>query len=79
MKIKEGSPAGKRWDFCLRHRVQAGSGANSASCPMDTGVSTPWVKRPEREVDHSSPSSAEVKKASSYTSTAIRVHGVALN
>jgi hypothetical protein len=28
-----------------------------------------WVKRPEREADHSSPSSIEVKNAWSYTST----------
>jgi hypothetical protein len=38
------------------------------------------VKRPGREADHSPPSSAEVKKVWSYTSTAqIRLHGVALS
>jgi hypothetical protein len=38
------------------------------------------VKRPGREVDHSPPSSAEVKNAWSYTSTPpIRLHGVALS
>jgi hypothetical protein len=37
---------------------------------------TPAVKRPGREVDHSPPSSAEVKKELSYnTSTLIRLHG----
>jgi hypothetical protein len=29
---------------------------------------SPWVKRPRREVDHSSPSSAEVKNTWSYIS-----------
>jgi hypothetical protein len=38
------------------------------------------VKRSEREADHSPPSSAEVKNASSYTSTPpIRIHGMVLS
>jgi hypothetical protein len=38
------------------------------------------IKRLGREADHSSPSSAEVKNAWSYTSThAIRFHGVVLS
>jgi len=38
------------------------------------------VKRPGREVDHSPPSSAEVKNAWNYTSTPpIRLHGVVLS
>jgi hypothetical protein len=37
------------------------------------------IKRPGREVDHSPPSSAEVKKMWIYTSTPIRLHGVVLN
>jgi hypothetical protein len=38
------------------------------------------VKQPEREADHLSPSSAEVKNAWSYTSTPpIRLHGVVLS
>jgi hypothetical protein len=37
------------------------------------------VKRPGREVDHSPPTSAEVKKMWIYTSTPIRLHGVLLN
>jgi hypothetical protein len=38
------------------------------------------VKRPGREVDHSPPSSAEVKNACSYTSTPpIRLLGVVLS
>jgi hypothetical protein len=45
----------------------------------------PWaiplgVKRPERETDHSSPSSAEVKNACSYIATpAICLHAVVLS
>jgi hypothetical protein len=37
------------------------------------------VKRPGRKVDHSPPTSAEVKKMWIYTSTPIRLHGVVLN
>jgi len=38
------------------------------------------VKRPEREVDHSPPFSAEVKNAWKYTSTAlISLHGVMIS
>jgi hypothetical protein len=37
------------------------------------------VKRPGREVDHSPPTSAEVKKMWIYTSTPVRLHGVVLN
>jgi hypothetical protein len=42
--------------------------AHPASCTMGTG-SFPGVKRPGRGADHPSPSSAEVKKEYSYTST----------
>jgi len=41
--------------------VQTGSGAHSASYTMGTG-SFPVVKRPVRGLDHSPPSSAEVKE-----------------
>jgi hypothetical protein len=41
--------------------VQTGPRAHPASCTMGTG-SFPGVKRPWRDVDHSPPSSAEVKK-----------------
>jgi hypothetical protein len=43
------------------------------------GALSPGVKRPGREVDHSSPTSAEVKKIWIYTSTPIRLHGVMLD
>ena len=40
--------------------VRTGPGAHPASCTMVTG-SFPWVKRPERDVDHPPTSSAEVE------------------
>jgi hypothetical protein len=40
---------------------------------------SPGVKWPGREVDHSPPTSAEVKKMWIYTSTLIHLHGVVLN
>jgi hypothetical protein len=43
------------------------------------GVVFPGVKRPGREVDHSLPTSAEVKKMWIYTSIPIRLYGVVLN
>jgi hypothetical protein len=47
---------------------QTGSGARPVSYPMGTGALS-LVKRPGREADHSSASSAEVKNALNYTST----------
>jgi hypothetical protein len=55
--------------FSLRRRVQTGSGNRPASYPMGTRGSYAGIKWPGREADHSSPSSAEVKNAWSYTST----------
>jgi hypothetical protein len=67
-------------NFSLHHRVQNGSGAHPASYPVGTRGSLPGVKRPGREADHSSPSSAEVKECVEYTSTPpIRLHGVVLS
>jgi hypothetical protein len=48
--------------------VQTGSEAHPASCTMGTG-SSPGVNRPGRGADRPPPSSAEVKKEYSYTST----------
>jgi hypothetical protein len=48
--------------FCLRYRVQTGSGAHPASCPVGAESSYPRGKAAGREFDHSPPSSAEVKK-----------------
>jgi hypothetical protein len=55
----------------LRHHIQTTSGAHPAYCPTGTGgtFGGGGVKRPGREANHSPPSSAEVKKEWSYTST----------
>jgi hypothetical protein len=54
------SPAGAK-DFSSVLCVQTGSGAHPASCTMGTGGPFPGGKaRPERDADHSPPSSAEV-------------------
>jgi hypothetical protein len=43
------------------HTIKAGSGAQQASFPLGSGGSLPEVKRRNRDSDHSSPSSFEVK------------------
>jgi hypothetical protein len=48
-----GSIPGRGERICPLTRVQTGSGAHPASCPMGKA-------RPERDADRSSPSSAEV-------------------
>jgi hypothetical protein len=54
------SPAGAK-DFSSILCVQTGSGAHPASCTMGTGGPIHWGKaRPERDADHSPPSSVEV-------------------
>jgi hypothetical protein len=69
-------PAGTR-NFSPHHRVQTGSGAHPASYSTGTRGSFPGVKRPTREADNSSPSSAKVKNAWNCTSTpAIRLLGI---
>ena len=50
-----------RWGSRFSAPVQTGPGAHPASCTMGTG-SFPGVNRPGRDVDHPSPSSAEVKE-----------------
>jgi hypothetical protein len=53
-------PAGAE-DFTSILCVQTSSGAHPASCTMGTGGPFPGGKaRPERDADHSPPSSAEV-------------------
>jgi hypothetical protein len=67
-------------NFSVHHRVQNGSGTHPGSYSVGTGGTFPGVKRLGREADHSSPSSAEVKNAWSYTSTPpIRLHGAVLS
>jgi hypothetical protein len=49
-------------DFSSSLCVQTGSGVHPASCTMGTGGSFPRAKAlPERDADHSPPSSAEVE------------------
>ena len=68
---------GARKDFLLRlvQTVSVVSVAYQASYPTDT---FPTVKRPNREGQHSSPPSAEVKKAWSCTVTHMCLHGKTL-
>jgi hypothetical protein len=55
------SPAQAK-DFSSILCVQTGSGAHPASCTMGTGGPFLGVKaRPERDADHSLPSTAEVE------------------
>jgi hypothetical protein len=49
--------------------IQVGSGAHSASSPMCIRAKILGVKRPGREADHSTPTSAVIKKTWIYTST----------
>jgi hypothetical protein len=51
------------------HVVQTGSGVHPTSYPMGTGGSSPAIKWPGREADHSSPASTEVKIMWIYTYT----------
>jgi hypothetical protein len=60
--------------------IQTGSGVHPTSYPMGTGGSSPGVKRPGREADHSPPASAEVQKMWICTSIPpIRLEGLVLN
>jgi hypothetical protein len=61
-------PAGAG-NFSLHHRVQNGPGPTQPPTQWVPGALSLGVKRPGREVDHSPPSSAEVKNAWSYIST----------
>jgi hypothetical protein len=55
------------------HNVQTGSGVHPTFYKMGTGRSFPGVNRQGREVDHSPPTSAEVKKMWIYTSTPLYI------
>jgi hypothetical protein len=55
--------------FSPLHVIQSGSGAHTASYPMDTAAVTPGVKWLGREADHPSPTSAEFSNTWMYTST----------
>jgi hypothetical protein len=72
-------PAGAG-NFSLHHHVQNGSGPPSLLSNGYQGALSLEVKRPEREADHSPPSSAEVKNAWGYTFTLpIQLHGTVLS
>jgi hypothetical protein len=45
----------------FRQHVQTGSGSHSAYYSMGTGTFAESLKRPRSQLDHSSPSSTEVK------------------
>jgi hypothetical protein len=80
---------------CSFHSATASRPALGPNQPQNRWITrafTPGLKRPRRELDHSPPPSAEVKDASSYTSTPpyfftaccllkhkTRLHGVVLN
>jgi hypothetical protein len=49
-------------NFSPLQRAKPDPGAHATSYPMGTGESSPMVKRPGREADHSPASSAEVKE-----------------
>jgi hypothetical protein len=73
-RVRFPAGAGK---FSLHHRVQNGSGAHRASCPVGTGALSLGVKRPGCEADHSPPSSAEVKECVElYLHSTIHLHGL---
>jgi hypothetical protein len=64
-RLLAGRPGLDSWQdkviFLLPQIIQTGCGAHPAFCSVGTGVISPTVKRLERDVDHSPPSSAEVK------------------
>jgi len=64
-------------DWTIEVRFSAGPGILSSLPRLDQLWDPPILKRPEREADHSSTSSTEVKNAWSYTSIPpIYIHGV---
>jgi hypothetical protein len=63
------SSRGGDQEFSVLQIVQAGSGVHTTSYPMGNGALSPGIKRPEREADHSPPTSAEVRKMWIYIST----------
>jgi hypothetical protein len=66
-------------NFSLHHRIPTGSGAHPASYPIGTRGSFSVVKRPWREADHSTLSSAEVKECVElYLYSPIRLYGMVL-
>jgi hypothetical protein len=62
---ERGSILGRDWEFFSSPPL----GPTQPPIQWVPGALSPRVKRPGREADHSSPSSAEVKTRCSYTST----------
>jgi hypothetical protein len=60
---------GRCRNIFLPHVDQPDSGVHPASHPKNIGGSLPGVKRPERKIDHSPPTNAEVKNEWNYKST----------
>jgi hypothetical protein len=60
-------PEGAR-GFCVPQNIRTVSGAHPASYSVGTGFFFLGVNRPWREVDHSPPSTAELKNEWSHTS-----------
>jgi hypothetical protein len=69
------SPAEAK-DFSSNLCVQTGSGAHPASCTMGTaGPFSGGKAQPERDADHSPPSSAEIVNEELYLSPPKRLYG----
>jgi DNA-binding sugar fermentation-stimulating protein len=65
-----------RWGARFSTSVQNGHGTHPASYTMDTGSFTE-VKRPGRDVDHTTPSTAEVKeRVKLYVSPPLGLRGL---
>ena len=60
----------------LLENAQTGSGAHPVSYLMGTVGLLPGIRQPGREVNHSTPASAEFKNGTSNTSLLIRLHGM---
>jgi hypothetical protein len=70
-------PRQRQNDFSSSLCVQTIPGAHPTSCPMGTGVPFPGSKeRPERDADHSLPSSAEVMNGKLYLLSPLCLYGV---
>jgi hypothetical protein len=59
----------KKYTFLLSTLFRSALGSTQPPIQWVPGALSPGVKRPGREVDHSHPTSAEVKKIWIYTST----------
>jgi hypothetical protein len=66
--------------FSLLHSIQTGSGGPPIFLSNGyRGLFAPGVKRPEREADHSSSSSAKDKNGGALPPLPIRLHGTVLS